>query len=329
MTFQSWKTATSRQTYIPGISWIIIHLHTCPHVCGARHSWSSNEGPHRSPCFCFFQTTSDLLFIVWAQSKVNSSDDPVGIQSPYVTQSFGNKTKYNQVDFCRNQRGFDEGFKETEQDNWTISCSPAFTGSNQTSDHIILYELNDPVPHSRCFTHQNQTIFRLEDCQEETGRAGEQKGCLYRNMCWFYFTVFPSRDTFNMSLSLLLLLLLVGGAQASHFYGTVMTYYPKNTNADGSLSVRTASIQNHLISLLQTDTASSICWWAVYVNICSFYLLFILFILFLLLFLLMFFVFSTFILMQISPFWVKVSSYPTLFHLFHFCFYIFWCLNDK
>ncbi|XP_034094998.1 uncharacterized protein LOC117561596 isoform X1 [Gymnodraco acuticeps] len=35
----------------------------------------------------------------------------------------------------------------------------------------------------------------------------------------------------------LLLLLLVCGAQSSHFYGTVMTYYPKNTNADGSLTV--------------------------------------------------------------------------------------------
>ncbi|KAL3046051.1 hypothetical protein OYC64_004124 [Pagothenia borchgrevinki] len=35
----------------------------------------------------------------------------------------------------------------------------------------------------------------------------------------------------------LLLLLLVCSAQSSHFYGTVMTYYPKNTNADGSLTV--------------------------------------------------------------------------------------------
>ncbi|KAI4787346.1 hypothetical protein KUCAC02_036520 [Chaenocephalus aceratus] len=35
----------------------------------------------------------------------------------------------------------------------------------------------------------------------------------------------------------LLLLLLVCGAQSTHFYGTVMTYYPKNTNADGSLTV--------------------------------------------------------------------------------------------
>ncbi|KAI4785587.1 hypothetical protein KUCAC02_037672, partial [Chaenocephalus aceratus] len=35
----------------------------------------------------------------------------------------------------------------------------------------------------------------------------------------------------------LLLLLLVCGAQSSDFYGTVMTYYPKNTNADGSLTV--------------------------------------------------------------------------------------------
>ncbi|XP_051256008.1 uncharacterized protein LOC127363519 isoform X2 [Dicentrarchus labrax] len=39
-----------------------------------------------------------------------------------------------------------------------------------------------------------------------------------------------------MSLSLLLLL-LVCSTQASHFYGTVMTYYPKNTNADGSMAV--------------------------------------------------------------------------------------------
>ncbi|KAK1889994.1 Integrin beta-like protein A [Dissostichus eleginoides] len=35
----------------------------------------------------------------------------------------------------------------------------------------------------------------------------------------------------------LLLLLLVCSAQSSHFYGTVMTYYPKNTNSDGSLTV--------------------------------------------------------------------------------------------
>ncbi|XP_053199122.1 uncharacterized protein LOC128383539 [Scomber japonicus] len=35
----------------------------------------------------------------------------------------------------------------------------------------------------------------------------------------------------------LLLLLLVCSSQASHFYGTVMTYYPKNTNADGSVTV--------------------------------------------------------------------------------------------
>ncbi|XP_044198429.1 uncharacterized protein LOC122974461 [Thunnus albacares] len=35
---------------------------------------------------------------------------------------------------------------------------------------------------------------------------------------------------------LLLLLLLVCSSQASHFYGTVMTYYPKNTHADGSVT---------------------------------------------------------------------------------------------
>ncbi|XP_038588451.1 uncharacterized protein LOC119913168 isoform X2 [Micropterus salmoides] len=40
-----------------------------------------------------------------------------------------------------------------------------------------------------------------------------------------------------MSLSLLLLLLLVCSAQASHYYGSVMTYYPKTTNADGSMTV--------------------------------------------------------------------------------------------
>ncbi|KAK5848178.1 hypothetical protein PBY51_005814 [Eleginops maclovinus] len=33
------------------------------------------------------------------------------------------------------------------------------------------------------------------------------------------------------------LLLLVCTTQASHFYGTVITYYPKNTNTDGSLTV--------------------------------------------------------------------------------------------
>ncbi|XP_038588452.1 uncharacterized protein LOC119913169 [Micropterus salmoides] len=35
----------------------------------------------------------------------------------------------------------------------------------------------------------------------------------------------------------LLLLLLVCSSQASHYHGTVMTYYPKNTNADGSMTV--------------------------------------------------------------------------------------------
>ncbi|XP_038588448.1 uncharacterized protein LOC119913166 isoform X3 [Micropterus salmoides] len=41
--------------------------------------------------------------------------------------------------------------------------------------------------------------------------------------------------TFTMSL--FLLLLLVCSTQASHFYGTVMTYYPKNNNANGSITV--------------------------------------------------------------------------------------------
>ncbi|XP_038154962.1 uncharacterized protein LOC119792417 [Cyprinodon tularosa] len=40
-----------------------------------------------------------------------------------------------------------------------------------------------------------------------------------------------------MLLSLVLLWLLVGGSQASHFLGTVMTYYPKETLANGSISV--------------------------------------------------------------------------------------------
>ncbi|XP_039997145.1 mucin-5AC-like isoform X2 [Xiphias gladius] len=39
------------------------------------------------------------------------------------------------------------------------------------------------------------------------------------------------------SLLLLLLLLLVCSSQAHHFYGTVITYYPKNTNTDGSVKV--------------------------------------------------------------------------------------------
>ncbi|XP_042258157.1 mucin-17-like [Thunnus maccoyii] len=41
-----------------------------------------------------------------------------------------------------------------------------------------------------------------------------------------------------MSQLLLLLLLLVCSSQASHFYGTVMTYYPTNTHADGSVMVK-------------------------------------------------------------------------------------------
>ncbi|XP_026154492.1 uncharacterized protein LOC113125322 [Mastacembelus armatus] len=40
-----------------------------------------------------------------------------------------------------------------------------------------------------------------------------------------------------MSLSLMLLLLLVCSSQADYFMGTVMTYYPKNTNANGSVTV--------------------------------------------------------------------------------------------
>ncbi|XP_022616827.1 putative uncharacterized protein DDB_G0277255 [Seriola dumerili] len=40
-----------------------------------------------------------------------------------------------------------------------------------------------------------------------------------------------------MSICLLLLLLLVCSSQASHFLGTVMTYYPKTPNADGSVRV--------------------------------------------------------------------------------------------
>ncbi|KAG8006035.1 hypothetical protein GBF38_005155 [Nibea albiflora] len=44
-----------------------------------------------------------------------------------------------------------------------------------------------------------------------------------------------------MSLSLLLLLLLVCSAQASHFYGTVITYYPKDTNTNGSVRTCTLS----------------------------------------------------------------------------------------
>ncbi|XP_027895006.1 uncharacterized protein PB18E9.04c-like isoform X1 [Xiphophorus couchianus] len=40
-----------------------------------------------------------------------------------------------------------------------------------------------------------------------------------------------------MLLSLLLLLLLVRASQASHFLGTMMTYYPEETFADGSVSV--------------------------------------------------------------------------------------------
>ncbi|KAA8591967.1 hypothetical protein FQN60_017341 [Etheostoma spectabile] len=38
-------------------------------------------------------------------------------------------------------------------------------------------------------------------------------------------------------MSLALLLLLISSAQATHFYGTVMTYYPKNTDANGSVKV--------------------------------------------------------------------------------------------
>ncbi|XP_035462559.2 mucin-4-like [Scophthalmus maximus] len=41
--------------------------------------------------------------------------------------------------------------------------------------------------------------------------------------------------TFTMSLSLLLL--LVCSSQATHFYGTVMTYYPKNSSTNGSVTV--------------------------------------------------------------------------------------------
>ncbi|MEQ2287926.1 hypothetical protein AMECASPLE_017784 [Ameca splendens] len=44
-------------------------------------------------------------------------------------------------------------------------------------------------------------------------------------------------DWFNMLLSVLLLLLLVSGTQTSHYRGTLMTYYPQETYANGSVSV--------------------------------------------------------------------------------------------
>lgn len=39
-------------------------------------------------------------------------------------------------------------------------------------------------------------------------------------------------------MSLSLLLLLLGSARASLFHGSVLTYYPINTNEDGSTTVR-------------------------------------------------------------------------------------------
>lgn len=46
--------------------------------------------------------------------------------------------------------------------------------------------------------------------------------------------------TFTMSISLLLLMLLACSCQATHFFGTVMTYYPKKTSTNGSVTVRTS-----------------------------------------------------------------------------------------
>ncbi len=56
-------------------------------------------------------------------------------------------------------------------------------------------------------------------------------------------------NTFTMSLSLLLL--LVCSTQATHFYGTVMTYYPKNTNTAELITVRTALFKSNFIHFIQ------------------------------------------------------------------------------
>lgn len=52
-------------------------------------------------------------------------------------------------------------------------------------------------------------------------------------------------------LSFLLLLLLVNSVTANDFLGTVMTYYPKNTKADGSVAVGGVPYRKALLNLLE------------------------------------------------------------------------------
>ncbi|KAK5618549.1 hypothetical protein CRENBAI_016471 [Crenichthys baileyi] len=59
-------------------------------------------------------------------------------------------------------------------------------------------------------------------------------------------------DWFNMLLSVLLLL-LVSGTQASHYRGTLMTYYPQETYANGSVSMVMEDFPRRAITLTQTD----------------------------------------------------------------------------
>lgn len=54
-----------------------------------------------------------------------------------------------------------------------------------------------------------------------------------------------------MTVNLLLPLLLLAASQASHYYGTVMTFTPKDIKEDGSVRVGTTTIKSG-ISLIFT-----------------------------------------------------------------------------
>lgn len=94
--------------------------------------------------------------------------------------------------------------------------------------NFLVYKLNQFL-----FVEKNTSDKRTESEREAVfGSTGVLSDfCLCRE-----------RHTFIMLLSeTSLVLLMVCATQASHFLGTVMTYYPKDTFADGSVTVRTFS----------------------------------------------------------------------------------------
>lgn len=88
--------------------------------------------------------------------------------------------------------------------------------------------------------------------EAEVGRGVWGRGCLSVGVVWLW--LFRDNHTFTMSLCRLLLplLLLVSDSLASHFYGTVMTYYPKNSS-QGKTTVRSVFTLPHSFQPLESD----------------------------------------------------------------------------